>query len=173
MTSEKDLFNIPMTINIGRIPAKTINDATIAVDKIKEYISNVPTVDAVNRTLILTDPSERLSHLQDGEAFAQKVKQNRPYSTIVKTYVPLFPLQGKSSPVSTEAIKQALRNGVGFFDFTGHANYSSFTKISVWTLHDILNTAYNHYPVGMFATCESYPFDMLVKGMTDAMLFQP
>lgn len=173
MGSEKDFFKVPPFIGVGRIPAYTREEATKAVDKIEEYLTVPPTVDAVNRTLVLTDPAERLSHAQNGESVARAINSGRSNSTIVKAHVSLYPLVGSKSPGTTAAISQALRSGVNFLDFSGHGAFRSLTKKMVWTDTDVYSTSYNCYPVAFFATCENYPYDKLERGMSDIMMLQP
>lgn len=171
--SERDFLTAKAAINVGRIPAQDLSQATMAVDKIFNYVTVLPTSDVVNRVLLLADALDGHSHLNNSEGVYQQFVDNDPGTTVVKAYNSFYPRLTSTSPMVTAAITQALQMGVGMFNFSGHGRPDSFTRLNVWTIAENKNVDYNLFPIGVFATCDSYMFDQLVTSIAEEMVFKP
>lgn len=157
--SRPSLAGQPQEINVGRIPAFDLPDATAAVDKIEEYLSNPPYIDVHNRSVIIADFSDENSHLNNAEDAARILLDKLPGITNNKAYVALYEIDGGDSHLVTSAIARALKSGVGLFSYSGHGRTDALTQSESWTLNEINSTKYNFYPIAMLATCETYKFD--------------
>lgn len=172
-TSESDFIQVAADVNVGRLPAQNIMQATEAVDKIERYLTEKPVVDAVNRAVLLSESGDSHSHLRNSEKVATEFSNYDQATTTVKVYASFYPRGSGSAPVATKALKQALAMGAGYFNFSGHGKPDSFTRLDIWNLNDVNNTKYNIYPVAMFATCDSYMFDQLSTSLTERMVMMP
>lgn len=173
MRSERAFLTSHAKVNVGRIPAQDLSQATLAVDKIYNYLTRQPDSDVVNRVLLLSDAGDGHSHLNNSEGVYQQFADNDPGTTTVKVYNAFYPLLTSKAPMVTAALTQALQMGVGMFNFSGHGKPDAFTRQNVWTLADNKAVDYTLFPIGVFATCDSYMFDQLITSLAEEMVFKP
>lgn len=173
ITSEADFVKASLDINVGRIPANNMSEAINAVDKIENYLYNVPGVDIVNRAMLIADSGDAHSHLNDCEKVTNEISSNDDAITTIKLYKSFYPRETSKAPMLTAAIEQALQTGVGLFDFSGHGKTDSFTAHDIWNISKIRSTEYTIFPLAMLATCDSYTFDELTSCMAQEMVFTP
>ncbi len=168
-------FNIrtaQQQVSVGRIPAYNDGDAITAVDKIEQYLQNPPTFDVNHRALIITDSGDVNSHMANGEGVAKILETYSPGITNIKVYSALYELSGTTNILATNAIAEALKNGVGFFTYSGHGKPDWFSRHKLWSTSNVLSTDYSYYPVAMLATCHGYAFDLAVNDISSEMLFK-
>lgn len=168
ITDESKFLGAPMDINVGRIPAMTGHDADVAVEKIRRYLTETPSTDAVNRALLFSEDLDAHSHFTDAENVSNEIDSETLTVTKVKAYAALY-----SATVTRSIIEQALRMGVGYLDFSGHGKTDSFTKQDIWNTGLIQKTEYGVFPLAMLATCHSYTFDELTSSVGQQMVFAP
>ncbi|MFA4838200.1 MAG: type IX secretion system sortase PorU [Candidatus Neomarinimicrobiota bacterium] len=120
-----------MDMAIGRIPAKTAEDAQNAVDKIRSYLTEPIYGDWRNRiTLVADDPERPLTgeeyHIADTEKYiARYIPKN---FTTEKLYLLEFPevqdasTYGVKKPAATEAIFKQLSLGTTIINYMGHGS---------------------------------------------------
>ncbi len=170
---ESKFLTAQAQVNVGRISTQDYSKATEAVDKIYNYLSKLPTSDNVNRVLLLNDAEDDHAHLNNSEDICNDFLKNDPGMTSVKAYSSIYPRVNGSAPMLNAAISQALQMGVGMFNFSGHGRPDAFTQQTAWTLADVKNTNYNLFPIGVFATCDSYVFDQLKTSIAEEMVIKP
>lgn len=171
--SESAFLSSKIDVAVGRIPARSIDEAEKAVTKIENYLTNMPSSDVFNRNLLLSESHDNHSHLDNSEKVSKEFGAYDPGATTVKVYNAFYPRTANKCPMATEALKQAFSMGVGYFNFSGHGKPDSFTKFDVWNSNLVENTDYDVFPYAMLATCDSYMFDQLTPSIAEQMVFKP
>lgn len=171
-TSSFNIRTAQQQVAVGRIPAYNDGDAVTAVDKIEQYLQNPPTFDVNHRALIITDSGDINSHMENGEGVARILETYSPGITNIKVYDALYELNGSNNVLAVNAISEALKNGVGFFTYSGHGKPDWFSRHKLWSTANVLGTDYSYYPIAMLATCHGYAFDLAVNDIAAEMLFK-
>lgn len=173
ISSEDTFLRTTMDIGVGRIPAQDQREATEAVDKIYQYLTEPPYVDSVNRAILLSEAGDSHQHLNNSETVASQFSSSDPSTTKIKIYNSFYTRLDRTCPSANQALSQALQMGAGYFNFSGHGRPDQLTMLNVWNTSDVKSTDYTVYPFGMLATCESYTFDLLENSILDRMVLQP
>lgn len=169
----KNLLAEPMQINVGRIPARSYEQAQDVVNKIRSYLTTLPSVDIFHRAVISADDGDNNSHMENAEACVAVLENEIGGMTTVKAYVGLYPKIAGESPTLRDAVAQSFNMGTGFYGFSGHGKPDSFTAENIMTTNWVKKTEYDFYPFAALATCDSYVFDRLSDNITEAMVFAP
>lgn len=159
-------------INVGRLPVTDNSQAAKAVDKIYEYLTYNPSSDIYQHVLILTDHGGVNQHLNSGEVTGKSFLANNPGVTITKAYSALYPLTRGRANTAREVIKQALKKGVMYVNYTGHGKPDYIGSSNLYNLSDVHETNYDYYPFAMLATCDAYRFDCLEQSIVQDMVLQ-
>lgn len=168
-----EFINNIQDINVGRIPVTDEMQASKAVDKVYQYLTYTPTTDIYQRVLLLTDHGDQNSHLLSGDSItAKSFIDNNPGVTLVKGYSALYPLKNNSAIPAKNVIKQALKKGVMYVNYTGHGKPDFIGTSNLYHLTDVHNTQYNYFPFAMLATCQTYTFDRLEQSLAQEMVLQ-
>ncbi|MDE6317835.1 MAG: type IX secretion system sortase PorU, partial [Muribaculaceae bacterium] len=159
-------------INVGRIPVTDNLQAIKAVDKIYEYLTYTPTTDIYQRVLLLTDHGGANQHLNSGEVTGASFLANNPGITLIKGYSALYPLKNGRAVNAGNVIKQALKKGVMYVNYTGHGKMDNIGSSNLYSITDVHDTHYSYYPFAMLATCGAYGFDCLEQSIVQNMVLQ-
>lgn len=168
-----EFINSIQHINVGRIPVTDELQASKAVDKVYQYLTYTPTTDIYQRVLLLTDHGDQNSHLLSGDSItAKSFLDNNPGVTLVKGYSSLYPLKNGLAVPAKNVIKQALKKGVMYVNYTGHGKPDFIGRANLYSLSDVHNTQYKYFPFAMLATCQAYTFDRLEQSLAQEMVLQ-
>ncbi|HTN20936.1 MAG TPA: type IX secretion system sortase PorU [Pelobium sp.] len=130
-----------LDIAIGRIPAKTLEEAKNVVDKLINYDGSVSFGDWRNQVTIVADDEDNNLHLNQAEANATLITQNNKNFNIDKIYFDAFQQEsaagGTTYPKAKEAINQKINAGTLLINYTGHGGESGWAQERVLTLTDI------------------------------------
>lgn len=153
-----------LDIAIGRIPAKTLEDAKNVVDKLITYDGAVSFGDWRNQITIVADDEDNNLHLHQAEANANLISQSNKNFNIDKIYFDAFQQEsaagGTSYPKANEAINQKINSGTLLINYTGHGGESGWAQERVLTLNDInLWQNKNNLAVIFTATCSFSRWD--------------
>lgn len=153
-----------LDIAIGRIPAKNLADAKNVVDKLIAYESAASFGDWRTNVTIVADDEDNNIHLDQAEANATLIHQNRPQFNIDKIYLDAFQQEntagGASYPKAKEAISQKINTGTFLINYTGHGGESGWAQERVLTLNDISTWQNpNNLSVIFTATCSFSRWD--------------
>jgi len=165
-------------IGIGRIPAATLAEATIAVDKIIHYHEAATLGDWRNNITFIGDDEDNNLHVDDSEKLASMVNlKNTEYSTS-KIYFDAYPqvlTPDERYPEVTDAIRRSVQTGDLIVNYVGHASEDGLASERVLTIKDIDNwTNKDRLPLFVTATCEFSRWDMTVKRSAgEHLLFHP
>lgn len=159
-----------LVISVGRIPAVNPVDAQKANRKLIGYIANPPSAETYSRALLFSDDGDNSAHIKQSEDIANILGMKFPL-TRIKAHNSLTPRNG-SNPECQRILLNALREGVGYFDYAGHGNANSFTGENIYTNSVIASTEYTIFPVAMLSTCNAYTYDLNQRNIGEVMFFQ-
>ena len=154
-------FDNEMTVSIGRIPAKTVAEATHIVDKIEGYMTRKDlTHDEIrgdwrNYVALLADDADPSSpydtnFASDSEIMARNIKQLYPHFNIDRIYADAYPQQsgadGSYYPDVNNALRQRMNYGCLLLNYIGHGSsnyigterFMEFSDIDKYTNTDRL-----------------------------------
>ncbi|MBF9253546.1 type IX secretion system sortase PorU [Pontibacter sp. 172403-2] len=153
-----------LDIGIGRLPAKTAQEAATMVNKIMAYESPRHFGKWRGQVTFVADDGDNNEHLEDAEFLANYLESAFPGYTSNKVYLDLFPQQavanGQRSPAAAAALDKAVAQGSLVTNYTGHGNEVSWTAEQILTIPQI--EAWNNSDNLTFlltATCEFGRYD--------------
>ncbi len=130
-----------LDVGIGRLPAKTEQEAATLVDKIMAYESPAHFGKWRSRITFVADDGDSNEHLEDAEFLANYVEATFPNYTPNKVYLDLFPQEavanGQRSPAAAAALNEAIAQGSLITNYTGHGNEVSWAAEQVLTLPQV------------------------------------
>lgn len=153
-----------LDIGIGRLPAKTLQEAHTLVDKIISYESPSHFGNWRSRITFVADDGDYNEHQNDAEALANYLEENHPQYDANKVYLDLYPQQavasGQRVPAAASSLDQAFEQGSLIINYTGHGNEVSWAQEQVLTLPQISSYSNsNNLPFLLTATCEFGRYD--------------
>ncbi len=151
-------------VGVGRIPADNVQQAQIALDKIKSYYKNASYGEWRNQSTFVADDEDGGIFVFAADAFANNYSNAVKTTNIDKIYLDAFQQQsgtgGEKYPIVNETINRKLFTGTLFLNYVGHGGPRSLSKESVLTIDDINQwTNANKLPLFITATCDFAPYD--------------
>ena len=156
-----------MAVSIGRIPARTLDEAKAVVAKIKRYSS--PNALGPWRTNIAfacddVDESWETEFVVESENNANYINQYYPYFNVNKLYTDAFPQSttgnNEKYPEMSAAINRSMNEGSLFMNYQGHGGLKGWAQESILDI-PMISAWKNTYrmPILFTATCEFSAFD--------------
>ena len=151
-------------VGVGRIPADNIEQAQIALDKIKSYYANSSYGEWRNQSTFVADDEDGGIFVSAADAFANNYSNVVKTTNIDKIYLDAFQQQssagGQKYPIVNETINRKLFTGTLYLNYVGHGGPRSLAKESILTIDDINQwTNANKLPLFITATCDFAPYD--------------
>lgn len=154
-------------LGIGRIPAVSLAEASIAVDKIIHYHDVQTLGDWRNNITFIGDDEDNNIHVNDSETLASMVNQRNPEYHTPKIYLDAYSqvlTPEERYPEVNEAIRRSVQNGDLIVNYVGHASEDGLAHERVLTIKDIdAWTNKDRLPLFVTATCEFSRWDMTMK----------
>lgn len=170
-----------LDIGIGRLPARTLNDASIIADKIIRYDKRIEGWDYIgynydfagmvsnygdwrNKVALIADDGDNNVHLNDAEYLYDIMINDFPVYNTEKIYLDSYDkvvmASGERYPEVNKVINNLVNRGALLINYIGHGGYNGLAHERVLTFDDI-QTWNNYYnlPVFMTATCQFSTFD--------------
>jgi hypothetical protein len=153
-----------LDIGIGRIPAKTVDEAKAFVDKLMDYHS--PSAFGPWRTALdfVADDEDQNLHLQDAEALTSTVTATAPLFNQHKIYLDAFQQESGSAggryPQANVAVNSDVYNGTLLWNYSGHGGSQRLAEEVILDQNSVNNWS-NQYRLPLFitATCDFAPYD--------------
>ncbi len=155
-----------LNIGIGRIPARTPEQAATCVNKI--ISASKPTSqtngDWKNKMTLVADDGNDNLHLDTSETMANQIAAINPQMNINKIYMDAYPQEaapgGKRFPQMNNAINRDIDEGTLIWNYTGHGGNNVLAQEEIVTISSINSwTNINHLPFFITATCSFGRFD--------------
>lgn len=159
-----DIINA-LDIGVGRIPAKSLQEANNVVNKIIHYKSPA-TLGAwrLSAMYVADDKDNAGDHLKDAEVMNDVVTENSTIHNASKVYLNAIPLMstpgGQRAPDANKVINDGIFKGLFLLNYSGHGNTSVLAHERIVTKDD-----YNKWrnidklPFMVTATCDFGQFD--------------
>jgi hypothetical protein len=155
-----------LDIGIGRLPVQTVEQASLAVDKIIHYATNTPEVmkDWRNYVCFIADDEDGNIHIDQADKMADFVNDNYGVYNVDKIYVDAFPQVstpgGQRAPEVNKAINNRMNKGLLILNYSGHGGEVGLGHERFVEISDINSWAnMDRMPVIITATCEFTRYD--------------
>lgn len=166
-----------MDIGVGRLPIYNETEAREVVDKLIRYINNEQTGKWKSQLVFLADDGEGGTHTETSEKSAEMVRVKNPDFVITKIFLDAYPQEvnasGESYPLAKNKVANLLKNGVLFFDYSGHGGYNAITNESILNLNDIEHMSNANQGFWLFATCNFAQCDAGRRSAAEAAVLNP
>ncbi len=165
-------------IGIGRIPAVSAEEATIAVDKIIHYHEAQTLGEWRNKVSFIGDDEDNNIHVNDSETLASLMNKRNPEYLASKIYLDAYPqvlTPEERYPDVNDAIRRSVQTGDLIVNYIGHASEDGLAHEKILTIQDIDKwTNKDRLPLFVTATCEFSRWDMIMKRSAgEHLLFHP
>jgi hypothetical protein len=153
-----------LDLGIGRIPARTSEEAKNFVDKVMDYHAPVSFGPWRNNLNFIADDEDNNLHLQDAEILAGTVASTAPVFNLQKIYLDAFVQESGSAggryPQANAVINNNIYNGTLLWNYSGHGGPSRLAEEVVLD-QQIVNGWNNSHRLPLFitATCDFAPYD--------------
>ena len=160
---------------VGRLSARTAEEAKILVDKIYAYRTNAYAGAWQNTLCFLGDDGDQNRHMQDAEAVVGTVKSLYANYDIKKIYWDAYTRvtssTGNSFPDVTRLIKQQLQKGALVMNYSGHGGPSLLSHEAVLRITDFGEASSLRLPLWVTAACDVAPFDGQSDNIGETAMF--
>ncbi len=157
-------------VGIGRIPARTPQDASAVVSKIFRYEDPATLGDWRSRFTFVGDDQypnswDRDLHTFNSDETANRTLDQDPTVSIRKIFGPAYPLvitaRGRQRPQVTEAVRQSINEGTLIWNYSGHGGPDGLGAEGYMTpeLAQSLNNP-DRLPIFITATCSFGKYDI-------------
>ena len=150
-------------VAVGRLPARTADEAKTLVDKIISYAQNEYAGPWQNEICMMGDDGNDNSHMKTADKVATMIESTYPNYNVDKIYWDAYQRTssstGYSYPDVTRLIKQQLQNGALMMNYCGHGAAYAMSHELVMKLTNFESQQSNYLPLWMTASCDIMPFD--------------
>ncbi|HVF81276.1 MAG TPA: type IX secretion system sortase PorU, partial [Flavisolibacter sp.] len=168
-----------LDIGIGRVPAKSVDEAKAFVDKVIDYHSPAALGPWRNNLNFIADDEDVNLHLQDAEVLTATVSATSPLFNQQKIYLDAFQQESGSAggryPGANAAVNSNIYNGTLIWNYSGHGGPQRLAEEVVIDGGIIANWN-NQYRLPLFitATCDFAPYDYpLSNSLGEDLLIRP
>ncbi len=155
-----------LDLGIGRLPAKTAEEAMTLYHKIRFYSTNRNMFDWRNNVMFVGDDEDVNIHMTQANELADWVRDHYPQFHVKKVlldaYKQVSTATGTRYPDVNRIIYENLHKGMLIFNYTGHGGERGLAAEQIMMKDDIQKfTNYNTLPLFVTASCEFSRFDDL------------
>ena len=159
---------------VGRLTARTADEAKILVDKIYAYRTNAYAGAWQNTLCFLGDDGDQNRHMKDAEAVVQTVKSLYSCFDIKKIYWDAYTRvtssTGNSFPDVTRLIKQQMQTGALVMNYSGHGGPTLLSHEAALRITDFSEASSLRLPLWITASCDVMPFDGLGENIGETAM---
>lgn len=153
-----------LDIGIGRIPAKTPDEASSYVDKVIAYHDKASFGAWRNRVLFIADDEDQNLHVEDAEIISINSTNANPLLDMEKIYLDAFPQETVSGaeryPVVNDLVRNRVVNGTLIWNYNGHGSFRRLAEEVVLDQEQVNSwNNLNRLPLFITATCDFAPYD--------------
>ncbi len=161
-------------VAVGRISARTADQASVVVDKIVNYTNNESAGAWQNVLCFMGDDGNQNAHMEDADSAACMVEEVYPSYQVKRimwdAYQRVSSSTGNSYPDVERLIRQQMQNGALIMDYAGHGRADAVSHEYVLHLNDFENTSSN-LPLWVTASCDIMPFDGQEENIGETAMF--
>ena len=160
---------------VGRLSARTADQAEILVDKIESYLSNEHAGAWQNTLCFMGDDGDSNRHMLDAEAVVETVKSNYDAYNIRKIYWDAYTRTtsstGNSYPDVERLVKQQMTAGALVMNYSGHGAAYCMSHEQAIKLSFFEERTSMRLPLWVTASCDIMPFDGLDENIGETAMF--
>lgn len=162
-------------VAVGRFPARTVEQATVMVDKIESYVNNQQASAWQNTVCVMGDDGNNNQHMKDANEVATQIEKLRPALQVKRVMWDAYPrtttATGNRYPDVTRLLKQQMANGALVMNYSGHGAANAFSHEYVLTLQDFEDAVSPRLPLWVTASCDIMPFDGQEDNIGETAIF--
>lgn len=154
-----------LEIGVGRLPVKTLEEATNVVSKLISYANSKSNLGSWrNRVVFVADDGDVNIHQLDANTLADSVKTRHEAFNVNKLFLDAYQQvptpNGELAPLVKEALTQNVEKGALIINYTGHGGEIGWTEEKILDVPQI-NAWENasNLPLFVTATCEFGRYD--------------
>lgn len=163
---DRELQVNTIDVPIGRMPAATLEEAKILVDKVINYVTNPALFGSWTQSILLVGDYKRgeCNHMGESNKLGNLVSGCSPCVNIDKLFFDSYPAkslaEGLRFPDAKVALMDKLNKGQLLVNYTGHGGEQGLSNSYIFELSDILSLEnYPRLPFWITATCEFGKYD--------------
>ena len=162
-------------VAVGRISARSADDAAIVVDKTENYLKNQQAGAWQNTICFMGDDGNQNQHMDDADSVAKSVELLYPDLVVKRimwdAYTRVSSSTGNTYPDVTRLIKQQMQQGALIMNYSGHGSPTTVSHETVLQLKDFEETTSQYLPLWFTASCDIMPFDGQEENIGETCLF--
>lgn len=170
-----DMLNNLSDAAVGRIPARTVEEAQIMVDKTIRYRLNEDAGDWQNTVCFMADDGNANLHMEDVESVIDSVGIVKLPYRLNKIYWDAYPIEASSSgngiPDARQLVLNQMRSGALIMNYTGHGNAGGLSHESVLVREDFADETPGGLPLWFMAACDIMPFNTQEANLGETAVF--
>lgn len=150
------------SIAVGRIPARTAQEASDYVDKMIYYQNSAERDQWRNEVMLVADNGNVGIHMEQAESFqtaALAATNDGKNLYFDKVYIDAFPLVGGVCQDARKRQFRLLDNGVMWWAYIGHGDPARLSSEGILSYTDVNNMYQRKYPMFYGATCSFQKWD--------------
>jgi len=153
-----------MDIAIGRLPIKTVQEATGIVNKIIFYKNNITSFDNWRKTItFIADDEDNSVHMGQADFLTEIVRDSNCEHIVEKIYLDEFTqvVNGNQQryPEAEQKVVNSFRRGSLIMNYTGHGGNGKLALENILDTNSLDTLNNTNYPLLILASCESGRFD--------------
>ncbi len=168
-----DISRDKVSIAIGRMPVRSLEEATSDVDKLYDYVKNSRNTTWRNQMLFLVDDGDNGTHMKQANDMCAGINpEGAPNFVINKVFMDAYEREGSSYPQARQSMFRYLDEGSMFWVYLGHANNHQWTHDGQLTFTDINSLYLKHLPALFAGTCEFARWDSNTESGAEIMFHE-
>lgn len=181
--SGKSIPTDVLSISVGRIPAKTVEDAEATINKTLNYIIGYEIDNWRHNAVIMSDKGDEDLHTTQAEALEILLNETLggDVLNLDKIYQEWYKIANISENIETGTenwarlrFEELLKEGLLYTSYIGHAGDITLTYYNrLWSVPDIQSTKYTHLPFITLAACETAEFDHDERSFSEELILTP
>ena len=173
--SGSNLAGDELSMAVGRISCRTLNQAREYVDKLYKYASNEYKSEWKNSIVIEADNANDGCFMESAEGFFNNMMSSDDASILnyTKVFVDAFPQQNGVAVGARDRFYRTLDEGIMFWLYQGHGAIATLGDEKLHTRSDIEKMDNTHWPFLWASTCDFGRFDGVDLSGLEMMAFNP
>lgn len=169
------MYSSLLSVPVGRLPIADAATADGVNKKIERYLNNASTnFKNYPRVLLSADDGDYNGHFRDSKNLMDAMTECNDALTFISSQISLFDRPNGLAPNAAKLLNDALKSGIGFFDYCGHGRPDSFTDNGLLDVSTVNTFDNNVYPFAMISSCNTNMYDQDGSpSITQAMVLNP
>ena len=166
-----------MNIGVGRLPVRTLEQATQVVEKLCTYMDDRILGKWKSQICFLADDGDHGLHIIGADKGAEKLRKKNPNFIVNKIYLDAYTQEvnaaGERYPAAKNRFDNLMNTGVLFMNYSGHGGYNNITNELFMKTADIRNMNNANQGFWFLATCSFSHFDGGIPSAGEEAILNP